>query len=100
MIDAIFEAQGVALRARMEISSPEAMKRLAQAGLGVSILPRPVVAAEVGRRVLRVVSLAGARFEREIGLVYRGVDSLTPAGRVFVEMVERRFLRRARQRGR
>jgi DNA-binding transcriptional LysR family regulator len=100
MIDAIFESHGVAVRARMEISSPEAMKRLAQAGLGVSILPRPVVAAEIGRRVLRVVPVSDVRFEREIGLVHRGEDTLSPAGRVFVDMVERRFLREPRQKGR
>jgi DNA-binding transcriptional LysR family regulator len=100
MIDAVFEAHGETPRARMEISSPEAMKQLAQAGLGVSILPRPVVSAEIGRRALKVIAVPKARFEREIGLVYREAESLSPAARVFLEMVERRFLRRSRQRGR
>jgi len=91
MIDAVFEAHRVSVRARMEISSPEAMKRLAQSGLGVAILPRPVAAAEIRRNGLKVVSLAGVRFEREIGVVHRGVDSLSPAARVFLEMVEKKF---------
>jgi DNA-binding transcriptional LysR family regulator len=91
MIDAVFEAHSASVRARMEISSPEAMKRLAQSGLGVSILPRPVVAGEIRRGVLRVVALAGLRFEREIGVVHRGAESLSPAARTFLDMVEKRF---------
>lgn len=91
MIDEVFARHGQTLRARMEISSPEAMKRLAQAGLGVSILPRPVVAAEVRRKALKVIAIAGVRFEREIGMVHRGQDALSPAARAFLEMVEKRF---------
>lgn len=93
MIDAVFDAHGEALRPRMEISSPEAMKRLAQAGLGVAILPRPVVAAELGRKALKAIALAGVRFEREIGMVFRDDDALSPAARVFRDMIERRFRR-------
>jgi DNA-binding transcriptional LysR family regulator len=93
MIDAVFAAHGEALRPRMEISSPEAMKRLTQAGLGVSILPRPVVAPELGRKVLKAISLP-VRFEREIGMVFRSDDTLSPAARVFRDMIDRRFQRR------
>ena len=100
MIDAVFAAHGEALRPRMEISSPEAMKRLAQAGLGVSILPRPVVAAELGRKVLKVIVLAEVLFEREIGMVFRDDDALSAAARVFSEMIEQRFGRRRDQKGR
>jgi DNA-binding transcriptional LysR family regulator len=96
MIDAVFEAHRVTVRARMEISSPEAMKRLAQSGLGVSVLPRPVVAGEIRRKVLKVIALPGVRFEREIGIVHRGAESLSPAARTFLEMVERRFGRKRR----
>ncbi len=91
MIDAVFAAHGEVLRPRMEISSPEAMKRLTQAGLGVSILPRPVVAAELGRKALKAISLPGVRFEREIGMVFLDDGALSPAGRVFRDMVEQRF---------
>ena len=93
MIDAVFALHGETLRPRMEISSPEAMKRLTQAGLGVSILPRPVVAAELGRKVLKAIALPGIRFEREIGMVFRDDDALSPAARVFRDMIEQRFRR-------
>ena len=84
----------------MEISSPEAMKRLTQAGLGVSILPRPVVAAELGRHALSAVTLSGVRFEREIGMVVRDDDALSPAARVFRDMIRSRFEKRHHQKGR
>ncbi len=100
MIDAVFAAHGESLRPRMEISSPEAMKRLTQAGLGVSILPRPVVAPELGRKTLKAIALAGIRFEREIGMVFRADDTLSPAARVFRDMIEQRFRKRPDQKGR
>ncbi len=100
MIDAVFAAHGAVLRPRMEISSPEAMKRLTQAGLGVSILPRPVVATELGRNALSAITLTGVRFEREIGMVVRDDDALTPAARVFSGMIRRRFEKRRDQKGR
>jgi DNA-binding transcriptional LysR family regulator len=93
MVDAVFESHHVRVRARMEISSPEAMKRLVQSGLGVAILPRPVVAAEIRRKALKVIAISGVGFEREIGIVHRGAESLSPAARVFLEMVEKRFRR-------
>ncbi len=93
MIDEVFAASGEALHARMEISSPEAMKQLAQAGLGSTILPRPVVAAELERGILKVVPVPGVRFEREIGMVYREDGVLSQAASVFLEMVETRFRR-------
>jgi DNA-binding transcriptional LysR family regulator len=98
LIDVVFAAHGLVLKPRMEISSPEAMKRLAQAGLGVTILPRPVVAAELGRKTLKAVALPGVRFEREIGMVARADEVLSPAARVFRDMVDARF--RRRQKGR
>jgi DNA-binding transcriptional LysR family regulator len=82
------------------LEDAEAMKRLAQAGLGVSILPRPVVAAELGRKVLKAITLPGVRFEREIGMVSRSDDALSPAARVFREMIDQRFRRGRDQKGR
>lgn len=88
LIEAAFAEHDVPYRATMELSSPEAMKRLARAELGVSILPRPVVAPELGRGSLKELPLGRVRMEREIGMVYRDRDALSPPARVFLEMVE------------
>jgi DNA-binding transcriptional LysR family regulator len=88
----VFIERGLVLSATMEIASPEAIKSLTQAGLGASILPRPIVSAEVRRGVLKVIPLGKVRFYREIGMVFRDQASLSPPARVFLEMVKKRFL--------
>ncbi len=97
LIEAVFAEQGIPYRATMELTSPEAMKRLAQAELGVSILPHPVVSAEVGRRSLKALPLGRVRFEREIGMVYRRRESLSPPARAFLGMVDAHTARRKRE---
>jgi DNA-binding transcriptional LysR family regulator len=87
LIDDVFRAHGATARARMEISSPEAIRRLSQAGLGATILPRPVVAAEIEQGALVELRIPGVRFERAIGMVHRGRDALSPAARAFLDMV-------------
>lgn len=91
LIDRVFAEHDVSLDATMEIASPDAIKRLTQAGLGASILPRPLVAAEVRRGALRVVQPRSIRFHRTIGMVYRYEDSLSPPARVFLDMVRAKF---------
>ena len=91
LIDRVFVEHEVELEATMEIASPEAIKRLTQAGLGASVLPRAVVAPELGRGALEVVRVRSARFERTIGMVLRSEESLSPPARVFLDMVKSRF---------
>jgi len=86
LIDRAFAREGVVPRARMEISSPEAMRRLTEAGLGVALLPEPVVAASLARGALRRIRNDALHVERAIGLVHRGDNTLSPAARAFVKM--------------
>jgi DNA-binding transcriptional LysR family regulator len=90
-IERVFIEHNLALNASMEIASPEAIKRLTQAGLGASVLPRPVVAPEIGRGALQTIRIRSVRFQRTIGMVLRGEDSLSPPARVFLDMVKKRF---------
>lgn len=91
LIDRVFIEHDLSLDATMEIASPDAIKRLTQAGLGASILPRPVVSPEVRRGALSVIQLRSIRFHRTIGMVYRQDESLSPPARVFLDMVRARF---------
>jgi DNA-binding transcriptional LysR family regulator len=86
-IERVFIENDLALNATMEIASPEAIKRLTQAGLGASVLPRPIVAPEIRRGALKVIRIRSVRFQRTIGMVLRGEDSLSPPARVFLDMV-------------
>lgn len=92
LIEAVFAAADAPYRATMELSSPEAIERLTEAGLGVSILPRSVVTPALKRKALVALAVPrAARFEREIGMVYRDRTALSPAARAFLEMMEARF---------
>lgn len=90
-IERVFIERDLALNATMEIGSPEAIKSLTRAGLGISVLPRPIVSAEIGRGTLRTIPLGDVRFYREIGMVFRNESSLSPPARVFLEMVRKKF---------
>ena len=90
LIDSAFESAGAPLRPRMEISSPEAIKRLCQAGLGPAILPGPVVADELATGALVRLPMGRLRIERAIGMVHRERASLSPAAREFLDMVVER----------
>jgi len=90
-IERVFIENGLSLHATMEISSPEAIKRLTQVGLGASILPRPVVAPEVGKGALQIIRIRSVRFQRTIGMVFRRDGSLSPPARVFLDMVKAKF---------
>lgn len=90
-IERVFIEHGLSLNATMEISSPEAIKRLTQVGLGASILPRAVVAPEVGKGALKAIRIGSIRFQRTIGMVFRRERSLSPPARVFLDMVKAKF---------
>jgi DNA-binding transcriptional LysR family regulator len=91
LIERVFFERGLALNATMELSSPEAIKRLTQAGLGASILPRAVVSSEIRRGGLRAITVGKHRFAREIGMIFRDEQTLSPPARVFLDMVRERF---------
>ena len=93
LIEKVFIENGVNFRASMEMSSPEAIKRLTESGLGASILPRKVVADEVRRGTLRIVPTGKVRFSRTLGVVYKDEASLSPTARAFLEMLMKRYQR-------
>jgi len=95
LIEKVFIDHGVHLRAAMEMSSPEAIKRLTEAGLGPSILPAKIVEEEIRRGTLRVIPTGRARFARALGVVYKDDATLSPPARAFLRILTRRYRRRA-----
>jgi DNA-binding transcriptional LysR family regulator len=87
LIEAVFAENSLECRPAMEMSSPEAIKRLAEAGLGAAILPMKVVATELRRGTLKMIPTGRARFRRALGVVYRNEESLSPPARVFLKML-------------
>ena len=85
----------------MELGNTEAIKKLVEAGLGLSVTSWFSVEAEVRRRVLSAIRLTPP-LERQIGLVRRRDKPRTPALDAFVaalddlrRTLETRRLRRA-----
>jgi DNA-binding transcriptional LysR family regulator len=90
LIEKVFIDNGLTLRVTMEMSSPEAIKKLAEAGLGASILPAQMVASEVKAGTLKVIPTGKVRFFRMLGAVCKNRGTLSPAAEAFLSMLGRR----------
>jgi DNA-binding transcriptional LysR family regulator len=87
------EERGVQPRVVLEVDNMEAVRRMVERGLGVSLLPRTMAQAADARR-LRAVDIARGGLRRQVALVHRGEAYLTAAARalraVIVEMLGRK----------
>ncbi len=75
---------GRKLRAKVEVSSYDALCRMVQVGMGVGILPAGV-AALYRLPATRLLKLDEAWAEREIVVCVRRADALSPVARLFFE---------------
>jgi DNA-binding transcriptional LysR family regulator len=87
VIDGWFHRAGVAPRSPMELGNTEAIKKLVEAGLGLSVTSWFSVKTEVRARTLRAIRLTPP-LERQIGLVRRRDKPRTPALDAFVGALE------------
>jgi len=86
-LETFFASHGVALRTEMEISSPEAIKALVKAGLGVAALPARAVARELRERQLELIHVTGFDLRRGSSLAVRRGAHLSRAARALVELL-------------
>ena len=87
-VDRLLSAAGVEEQISMELDNVEAIKRMIEAGLGVSLLPRVSVGVEVADGRLVTLPLADVpRARRRIALVYRRDKYLTAALRAFLALL-------------
>jgi len=97
LIEEVFESTGLRLRAVMEVASPEAIKRLTEAGLGASVLPYPVAGSDIKRGLLKILPAGTVAFHRDLGLIVKKDGVLSPPARAFVDIIkEARSLGRRR----
>ncbi|MBN2289205.1 MAG: LysR family transcriptional regulator [Candidatus Glassbacteria bacterium] len=88
ILEQIFESHGFELSPDMEIDRPEAMKKLVEVGLGVSIIPEMTIKREVEEGSLVVLEMGNIRFERQLGLVYRKGQFFSPSTAAFIEVLQ------------
>ena len=87
-VDRLLSEAGVAEQVSMELDNVEAIKRMIEAGLGLSLLPRVAVRAEVEAGRLASLSLAEVpRARRRIALAYRRDKYLTASLREFIALL-------------
>jgi DNA-binding transcriptional LysR family regulator len=87
ILEQAFRSQGVELVPDMEIDRPEAMKKLVEAGLGVSIMPVMSIAREVEEGSLVVLDTGDISFERQLGLIYRQGQVFSPTVSAFLAIL-------------
>ena len=85
IVDEHFTEVGITPRVVMEMRSPEAMRKLVEAGVGVSFLPRIAVAESLTAGTLKEVRVTGLSLHRQIGLAWRQGRYFGPAVRALVE---------------
>ena len=82
LTSALFREAGVVPVSVMELDNVEAAKKMVQLGLGVALLPRMALAAELRSRSLRPVRLIGAQPARRPIVALRRKDAGAPIGPV------------------
>lgn len=90
-LDREFHAHGLTPQVAMETESPEAMKRLAEVGLGLAILPLAQVRQELADGRLRILEPRDARFTRTLATVHPRGRMVGSEARTFLEHLWRRW---------
>ncbi len=90
-LQALLKARGIEPERTMTLGNLEAIKRSVEAGLGVSIVPEIAVRREAQTGALRALPLADVLDERRFNYVHRRDRVLSPAARIFAELVEKPF---------
>jgi DNA-binding transcriptional LysR family regulator len=87
LIDALLRRHHVRVSYAMELDNIETIKRSVEAGLGLSLLPAPTLAAEIRARTLVGRPPAEGPFRRPISVVHRKSHELSAAGRAFLALL-------------
>ena len=90
--EAFFRRHNTAPRIRMELGSNEAIKQTVGGRLGVSIIAKITVEAEVARGGLVILDVKGLPLERQWHLVYPENKVLAPAAQAFKEFLVSRHI--------
>ena len=91
IVDERFAELGLSPHVVMEMRSPEAMRKLVEAGVGISFLPRMTVSDSLAQGVLHEVRVTGMRLTREIGLAWRRGRYFGPVIRHLLDAVVGRY---------
>jgi len=87
LVDRLLRRHGARVSYVMELDNVETIKRSVEAGLGLSLLPAPALAAEIRARTLVARRPLEGPFHRAIGVIYRRGRERSAAGRAFLSLL-------------
>lgn len=87
-LDRIFQQHKVQVRTVMEFNNIETIKRSVEIGAGVSIVPLLSVQKEIQNGSLVQINFTDKSFYRTIGIIHRSKQTLSPAARKFIELMQ------------
>ncbi len=89
VIEREFQRQNLTISFSMVIDNPEAVKKMVEAGLGVSVVSRLILHQEVERGGLVIVPIRDANLSRGLKTAWRRGKQLSRAARSFLSFLHR-----------
>jgi DNA-binding transcriptional LysR family regulator len=86
-IETRLKERGQAIKVEVEVIGLELQKRLTQLGLGVSLLPKSFVTAEIQQGTLRTLHVTGTKLQAYSCLVFRNDKYIHGPMRAFIELL-------------
>jgi DNA-binding transcriptional LysR family regulator len=86
-----FAERGLAMNVAVEVIGMEVQKKLVQLGLGVTLLPKPLVAQELKAGTLRAFTVEGAKLRSLTSLIYRRDKYIHGAMQGFLALLREMF---------
>jgi DNA-binding transcriptional LysR family regulator len=87
IVERVLQRHGVSPRVTVATDSPEAIRKLAAAGLGLAILPERVVRDDIERGDLVELDAAKLAFERTLGVIIPARRYLSKTARAFLTVL-------------
>src|SRR5262245_25654145 len=87
-VDRFLKEHGVTVSVAAEFDNIETIKKGIEAGVGVGLLPEPMLRQEVQAGTLRVVRLDGCELYRPVGIIHRRQQQPGAAVRGFIDLLQ------------